>query len=304
MKRLKIYGLIFLVLALLISCEDPLPVELVQETSSQEYDVDVITPQPDAAVFTGYDSTGITSPVPVNRSVISLSGIKNTYKNITVSKGYAQAIFYDTTKPVFSRNNVLIGFKTLEFGRVKFDNDTARVVPHRLFYRENGVIKDTLLGVKHILVYRKRILPFRSNFPYDSSVKFHFDFFGQKPFLQTIKTPVEITAKLKLEGSRKNNDLRVELSWNKAPKGDIIVIIGGLLEGRNEIIPLIRLKSIKTDKIIIRNSLLQKIPFNKFDALIFTVVRHFSQSVSTIRLGDIFISSQSIHNIRVDTPKN
>ncbi|GBD89725.1 hypothetical protein BMS3Abin04_00433 [bacterium BMS3Abin04] len=297
MKSLIKYYFLVIVILFISSCEDPLPIELVDDgNSTGQYDVDVITQEPNSAVFTGYDSTGITNSIPLKSSVISVSGIKNSYKNATVSKGYAEAIFYNTDQPIKTSFGDTIGFKTLLFGRVTFNGNAARVVPQRLFYRENGVIRDTLVGVKHILI--------TNTFPYHSNINFHFDFFGVKPFLQTIKTPPEITAKLKVTGSRQNNDLRVELKWNAAPKGEVILIIGGLLTGRKEIIPLLRVKSIKTNRVVIRNSLLQKIPFEKYDGVIFTLVRRFQFSISTIRLGDIYIASQSIHNIRIDIPKN
>ncbi len=305
MRNLTKYGFVIFLLSVFFACQDPLPVELVNEGNSEEnYDVEVITPKPNSVVFTGYDSTGITSPIPVNSSVISLSGIKNTFydKDVTVNKGYAEAVFYDTTQPVKTSSGIIVGYKTLLFGRVRFNNDSARVVPHRIFYRDGNVIRDTLVGVKHVLFYKRRIAPARSNFPYGKSVQFHFDFFGTMPFLTSIKVPEEITAKLKLTGTKKDKNLRAELSWTKTAKQDVEVIIGGVLEGRKEIIPLLRLKSFKGNKIVIRNSLIQKIPFEKYDSLIFSVIRKHRVSVNTIRLGDIYIASQSIHNILINIP--
>ncbi|GEM_PF-2242268 len=305
MKVKNLYIALIFIFAVFFACQDPLPIELVnKENPEEDYDVEVITPKPNTVVFTGYDSTGITSPIPVNSSVISLSGIKNTFynKNVTVNKGYAEAVFYDTDQPIKTSSGIIIGYKTLLFGRVRFDDDSARVVPHRIFYRDGNVIKDTLVGVKHVLFYKKRIAPARSNFPYGKSVRFHFDFFGQMPFLTTIKVPQEISAKLKLTGTKKDKNLRAELSWNKIDGGEVEVIIGGLLEGRREIIPLLRLKSFKGNRIVIRNSLIQKIPFEKYDSVVFSVIRKFRASVNTIRLGDIYIASQSIHNILINIP--
>ena len=305
MKRLTKYGLVIFLLAVFFACQDPLPVELINEENPEEdYDVEVITPKPNSVVFTGYDSTGITSPIPVNSSVISISGIKNTFhnKNITVNKGYAEAVFYDTDQPIKTSSGIIIGYKTLQFGRVRFDEDSARVVPHRIFYRDGDVIRDTLVGVKHVLFYKKRIAPVPSNFPYGKSVRFYFDFFGEKPFLTTIKVPQEISAKLKLTGTKEDKNLRAELSWNKIENDEVEVIIGGVLEGRKEIIPLLRLKSFKGSKIVIRNSLIQKIPYEKYDSIIFSVIRKHRVSVNTIRLGDIYIASQSIHNILINIP--
>ncbi len=305
MKRYAKHIALFLILLGFFACQDPVPVELINEENPEEnYDVEVITPKPNSVVFTGYDSTGITSPIPVNSSVISLSGIKNTFfdKKITVNKGYAEAVFYDTDQPIKTSSGIIIGYRTLLFGRVRFDNDSARVVPHRIFYRDGNVIRDTLVGVKHVLFYKRKIAPAQSNFPYGKSVQFHFDFFGQMPFLTTIKIPQEITAKLRISGTKHDKNLRAELSWNKVNNGEVEVIIGGLLEGRREIIPLLRLKSFKGNKIIIRNSLIQKIPYEKYDNVVFSVIRKFRTSVNTIRLGDIYIASQSIHNILINIP--
>ncbi len=133
----------FILLAFISSCDDPIPTELTNE--KDEVEIEVINPEPNAIVITGYDSTGITDAIPEKQSVISLSGIKTTINGRTLYRGYGEAIFYDILKPVFINQDRLIGYKTIIFGRIKVGNDTAKIVPHFLKYRENFVIKDTLV---------------------------------------------------------------------------------------------------------------------------------------------------------------
>lgn len=295
---------IIVILLLFNFCDDPLPIELTSK--EDEVEINVINPEKDSYVITGYDSTGITDAVPVQKSVISLSGIKNTIGGTTYYKGYGEAIFYDTSKAVYSASNRLIGYKTLEFGMVSFDNIPAIIVPHYLKYRENFQIKDTLVGVKHIITYRKVLSSDKLNFPYNKNVVIKFVNIPFSPSLLTVRLPDEIIGKLTTRGSREQNNYEIILSWNESSinPNDFTgtfsdeIIVGGILGNREELVPLFRVTNMKTNRFVISNSLIKEVlSSGEYDYIVFSFIRKIRKSNSTSRLGDLYFASQSIHNI-------
>jgi len=291
------------IFALLLSCEDPAPIEIVNE--EEEVEVEIINPQPNSIVITGYDSTGITDEIPENESVISVSGIKNTINNVTYYKGYGEAVFFDTTKPVFIAPERRIGFATLDFGSVKFGSVTANVEPYILRYRENYIIKDTLLGVKHTINYERVLLPQQNNFPYNKNVNIEFKSQQGRSSLMTIRLPKEIKADIQVTGSRLQNNLKITLTWendgNSSPISGIKteeIIVGGILESRDELIPLFRLSRFNSNRFVLSNSFVEDVlSSGEYDFIVFTFLRKIRKSNSTSTLGDVHFASQSIHNI-------
>ena len=291
---------------LLISCDDPSPIEIINE--EEEVEISIINPEPNSYVITGYDSTGITAETPERVSVISLSGIKNTSNDVTVYKGYGEAIFFDTTKAVFNNSNRLIGFKTLDFGTVRFGGILAEKVPYVLNYRDNFNIKDTLLGTKHTISYRSVFTQQNSDFQYDRNLNIEFRNQQGNPSLMTIKIPDEIVGNVEIEGRRNTNNLKITLFWNASKigpnsiSGNISeeIIVGGVSSRRDELVPLFRLSSFNKRRFVIPNSLVEDIlESNEYEYIVFTFLRKIRKSNSTSRLGDVYFASQSIHNIFV-----
>lgn len=297
MKNLIKNIIIIISVIILAGCDDPAPIELVN--NNDEVNIDIINPEPNSFVITGYDSTGITNPIPVKKSVISLSGIKNTIKGKTFYKGYGEAVFFDTTQPVFIQADSLrlIGYKTLKFGKVRFGIDTAKVVPFRLKYRENYTIKDTLLGVKYVIKYGPSILPSINKLPYGKNIKVVFRNKYDKQTELTVKLPEEIIGRINVSGSKDKGNLKINLSWNRGFLGNDEIIVGGILKNRKELIPLFRIKNFRENNFVIPNSFIKKILERDYDAIVFSFIRKIRKSNSTSRLGDIYFASQSIHNI-------
>ncbi len=288
---------ILVIIVVITGCDDPAPIELVN--NGKEVNIDIINPEPNSFVLTGYDSTGITNPIPVKKSVISLSGIKNTIAGKTFYKGYGEAVFFDTTQPVFLRGEKLrlIGYKTLKFGKVKFGNDTSKIVPFRLKYRENFVIKDTVIGIKYVIKYGPSIIPTINKLPYGKNIKVKFRNKYNKLTELTVKLPSEIIGRIKISGSKKKGNLKINLNWNKSSLGKDEIIVGGILKNGKGLIPLFRIKNFRENNFIIPNSFIKKILEKDYDAIVFSFIRKLRKSNSTSRLGDIYFASQSIHNI-------
>ena len=299
MKNLIKYFLICLLGIIVVYCNEPAVTELVS-ADSDEFDIELLSPSTQNLVFTGYDTTGVVTPAPQFSVVISLSGIKNTYQGAEINQSLMTAAFFDKNLPVYSHNGRLIGYRTRVLGRVRFGIDSANVRELRIRFRENGFIRDTLLGFQHILYSGRNMHGQSQTFPYNSKVRFRLSPFLGNSVDFEIPTPPEVTGQLNTIGSVQNGNLQAEVIWNGLPSGRIEIVLGGILKSRTDILPLYRLTTKDDGKLVIPASLLKNIPFNLFDGLVITLIRRYRSSDNSLQ--DHFIVSQSVHNIRIDIP--
>lgn len=295
--------LIFLLIAI-VACDEPTPIQI--SNTDEEFELSIINNDPSSYVITGYDSTGLIEETPLGVSVISISGIKNTIGRTTLYKGYGQAVFFDTTQPILNLSERLIGYRTIKYGSVKFNDIIARILPYYLTFREQSIIKDTLAGVKHIVTYQSAINPENHDFPYGTNIKLEIsDDLGNSNFLN-FKLPEEIVGTVGIIDNDLKNDKKIYLSWNSLNStitdgAEVIseeIILGGITEVRNELIPLFRVKGINSNSLEIRKSLVSDvIESGRFSHLVFTFMRKIRKSSSVNRIGEIYFASQSIHNI-------
>ena len=138
------------------------------------------------------------------------------------------------------------------------------------------------------------------NFRYDSYVKFSLMPMHGQQISFNIPTPPEITGTLKTSGSRENQSLKAELDWNGGkPDVEIEVVIGAIVQGGAEPLPLFRLKARDTGRLVIPSKLLNDLPHPRFGTLVFSLIRKIETDVPGMN-GGLHIISQSIHNIVVD----
>ncbi len=295
MKKLFKYYLILSIITGLVSCDEPILTEL-DPNETDDFEIELQNSDPDNVVFTGYDSTGVVIIAPRFSTLISASGIKNSYKGITVKKTFYQAVFFDKNRPVKNRHGRTIGFKTRTLGRVTFDNDSAWVLPLKIRFKENGILEDTTLGFQHVL-FSLPNHPFI--FPYSSMVdiKFH-PFMGQSTQF-SLPTPAEITGQVKINGRRDINNLRMELTWNGVKRDRIAIIFGGIVKGRDITLPLYKLSTFDDGRLVIPPDLINSIPFDHFDNIVISFIRRYKFNHQQ---QDNFIVSHSIHNIKLDIP--
>jgi len=305
MKSLIKIAPIFFLLIFIFSCEEPSPIEILN-VEEEEVEIEVINPSLTSYVISGYDSTGISDEDLAQVSIISLSGIKNSIENITFYKGYGVAAFFDTTKPVMNDAKKLIGFKTLDVGSVKFNNQPAKVVPFVLRYRENFMNRDTLLGVKHTIEYKTVLSPDQLNFTYDKNINIELTNKEGISNQFNLRIPDEIIGKVEISGTRLHRNLNIKLSWNRSRitpsmfPGEFSeeIIVGGVTSNRDELIPLFRLRKFFSNRFEIPNSLIENVlASGKFKYIVFSFIRKIRRSNSIDRLGKIHFASQSIHNI-------
>jgi len=282
-------------------CDKPAPTELVQEEDPLE--VEIITEDTEDELYSsGYDSTGfVYNPSRGFANIITVSGIKTSYKNSTFSTSHAQAIFFDKSLQVLSPDGRLIGYNTRILGNVDFNTKRAKLREFRIWFkdRRTGNIKDTLLGYRHVLHRKPLIFDDDFNFQYNSSVNFDFDPVIGNSVHFNIPTPSEINGLVRFE--RHGNNLTGTITWNAAHSEKFEIIIGGSHRGTGKIFPLYRLKTRDDGRLEIPRSLLNHIPLNRFERFVFSIIRKKEFHIEN-NDNDLFILSQSIHSLVVDIP--
>ena len=310
MKKLHtfLYCLVFLTAGIILnSCDNPAPTELVQDNSSTQnpVQVEVVTKDPtDEFYNNGFDTTGVATPVMNYSNVINVSGIKTTVNNITSKISFAQAIFYNKNLPIREPGGKLIGYQTIIPGKVKFNNILAMTVPYHIKFNNHGMHGDTTLGYMFALT---RGMMNQFNFEYNSSINFQFIPMRGSSVNFNIPTPKEIIGQVILSGSIRTKTLSCMLNWNKINQRDSIEIILGVVtkaqntDGTYSTLPLFKINTNDTGKLLIPSRLVNEIPQNKYGKLVLTFIRKY-QIHYTDYGNDLFVLSQSIHSITLDIP--
>jgi len=300
MKNLVKYLIFILFPLVIVSCNAPIPTELVPVNEpADNFDVQVLSPEPSKFVYSnGYDSTGVIDPLPHNSNFIILSGIKYSVNGNVFKTGTANAIFFDRTKPIMNHRRRTVGFKSRYIGRIKFGNDTARVVPARIPIMNAGVRTDTLIGLKYILRYHDKFHPNRIPFPYNSNVNVQINSTMGNHIQFNLTVPNEITGRVRVIGKRSDGNVKLELSWNAGQTGKIEIILGGIPKGGKGVFPLLKFETKDDGFLRIPTRYIQPIPFGRFDKIVLTFIRKIGKKITNNNsLNDNFIAAQSIHNI-------
>lgn len=301
MKKLLTYLFIVSVGLFLFGCDKPAPTELIDDTDPAEYEIlgkDIN----DEFYSNGFDTTGVTQDLRELPNLIALSGIKVTDNHGNMDEfSFAQSIFFDRSEKIFSPGGRFLGFKSFIPGVVKFDNKIARIVPLIVRFRENDVLRHDTLGNKYMLFSGRRGDMDNFRYRHNSLMNFHINIFFGEQVSFDIPTPIEITGSINILGSRRDDDLRALLHWNRGNTHDITIIIGARLRDRDLIMPLYRVKTIDDGSLLIPPRFINQIPFQHFDRIVFTFIRRFENTIDT-NGGDLLVSSQSIHSIIVNLP--
>jgi len=305
-KLLSIYTLSIALLALSIiynGCDTPAPTELVIDnntTTEDQVDVEIITKDiQDEFYSNGFDSTGVAQSLHNFGSVIVLTGTKITNDNLTTSTSLAQAIFFDKNTPVRNMHGDVVGFHTVLPGEVKFNGITAKIRPLEIKFRNGSSVIDTILGSKYVVFSGRQnaVDPFGYNFK--SNIPFQLNFDKGSPISFLIPTPEEITGKIAFNGNRNEKNLKAVLEWSGTGSQKIEIVLGAIVKGSNISFPLYSLKTRDDSKFVVPAQLLNSIPFERFDKIIFTFIRRFEfdNGSGSNRLK---VLSQSIHTIIIN----
>jgi hypothetical protein len=301
---MKKYFLYIVVLFAFIysGCDKPGPTELVED--EETFDVEILGKDINDEYYSnGSDTSGVIEDRKNFASIVSVSGIKLTKDNSTINISSAQTIIFDKTRPVRSPLGVLLGYRTITPGIIKFNDIQARLRDFHIRLREEGNLIDSVLGKKYELFNidgRPIYDPFI--YPYNSSITFSYNaYFGGQHSNFDILTPSEVTGYVRLVQLNEQNKFRAELNWNGEGSNNFSIIIGGIRNSNQQNFPFYRIRTKDDGKFKIPASLLKNIPRNKFSKITISFVRKYDKLVQ-VQNTDLYVSSQSIHTIIVELP--
>ena len=301
MKKLSLYfGILLLSGLLILGCDKPAPTELVQDQNQLQVQV-IAKDTQDEFYSNGFDTTGVATDLSKLQNVITITGAKITYKNITAKASLAQTIFFDMQRPVHTQRGRTIGYKTDTLGTVKFNGITAKQIPLRVMFRDHGIFGDSLLGNRYVLYSGRNNIVDPFNYAPGSFVSYSFQPHMGKSISFNIRTPAEINANVKMKGSRKNNNLEATLEWDNSSADPVEIILGAWVRNSNLAFPLYRIKPKDNGRVKLPASLLNSITQDKFDKFIFTFIRR-NEGTQPFLNNRLHIKSQTIHTIIVDIP--
>ena len=294
MKSLIKFFLLLFFLGSFFGCNSPQPTALVED--SDPIEIEVITKNSAEPTSFGVDSTGLRENPARFTNVISVAGIKETFQGVSTKTSFAQAAFFDRTKPIYGLNGNLIGYSTLAPGKVFFDNEEAKLRPFRVKY---GINKDTLLGFRYEL-HKRTGLGDKFDFVFDSKINFRFEPFFSSAVSFDIPTPSEIFLNYRMSGSRANKNLSLLLEWNSGYVNNFEIILSISDKQRNIVFPLYRIKTSDDGKFVMPKNLLEELAA-RFDKIVFTLTRKIEKQQGN-GISQLFVISQSINSISVEIP--
>jgi hypothetical protein len=294
MKSLIKYFLLLLLFGSYLSCNNPQPTALVED--EDPIAIEVINKNPAEPTSFGVDSTGLEDNPARFTNVISVAGIKQTFNGISLKSSFAQAVFFDKTKPVWGQNGKLVGYSTLTPGNVFFNNIKAE---RRQFKVKYGITRDTSLGL-HYVVHKRGFLGDSFDFEFSSKIDFRFvpDFSSPTSF--DIATPPEIFLNYRFSGSKDNKNLNLVLDWNAGFINNFEILISIVDDKRGIVFPLYKIKTADDGKFVMPKNLLEELAA-KFNKIAFTLTRKYEKRHNS-GVSELFVVSQSINSISVELP--
>lgn len=295
MKRITTKISVIILIAVLSSCNKPNPIELERDNADDAYSLEIIATDPSQFDYqNGYDSTGVASPLPRASSefIITLNknsgGMNQSHGN---RFGIATAVFYDKSKPIYNQNNRLVGYLTKDLGDVKFNNFPAFKRQLHVRLRQGNSFVDSLAGIRYHL-------PLRPMMNLGENINISLSSNNNILFQSTINIPEEITGQVEKIVDQSNNLRGINLTWNGNNSGKIEIIIGGFIPQNLSPLPLLRIKVDDDGKFILPKNIIDQVPYQNFESLVFSFIRRIEKSEQSNSLSDNYIAAQSIHNIK------
>jgi hypothetical protein len=302
MKKIFIHSIILTSIFYITSCDKPAPTQLIDDTTN-EFEVELLNKDLDNHYYSaGSDTSGITQDLTGITNLISVSGIKISSRNRTDEFSLAQAMFFDKTKPINYSDGRLLAYRTVIPGTIRFNGIESHILPHSIKYRDNGILRDTLIGFKYVLynIFGGNPDPFY--FGYNASVSLEFDPIQPGDNISfTIPTPQEIIGSVSLTGNRINRNFNAALNWNGTRERKVTIVVGLIRPGQLQSIPVYRLKTPDDGEMHLPARFLNELPLQKFEKIVFTFVRSY-EGYHINGGNQLLVSSQSIHSIVIDIP--
>ncbi len=294
MKLIIKYLPLLISLGFFFSCNNPQPTALVEDDDPIE--IEVITKNPAEPTSFGVDSSGIGENPARFTNVVTVAGIKQNILGIPVKSSFAQAVFFDKTKPIYGLRGKLLGYSTLTPGSIFFNDQRAQL---RQFIINDGITRDTSLGLRYVL-YRRGILGDPFDFDFGSKVSFRFESLLSPSVSFDIVTPPEIFLNFRLAGSKANKNVNLILEWNARYIKNFEILLSIIDTQRDIVFPLYKIKTADDGKFLMPQKLIAELAV-KYDKLAFTLTRKFEKREGN-GIGELIVVSQSINSIYVDIP--
>lgn len=297
--------LLFISILFFASCENPVPVDLIDSSQQSDKDlqIEVLSTNPDDETNSSdVDTTGYNNSNFDYQGEIFLSKNIINYQSTTIESNFAQTILFDKTNPIRNRNNRIIGYRSRNLLNVRYNNHNAREVPYTIKMNQGGNILDSLLGKKYILFYK-------SNFIYSDSINFEFGSLvnvelvhsPMRRFSQNLLMPEKILGNIKINRIN-DTEYKTILEWNGLNKDKIQIVIGAYTKTLIPIlIPLYRLKTIDDGSLLIPDNLIESIPKDKFGRLAFIFMRQ-NNGIINFNGDQIFYLTQSTNTHIINIP--
>jgi hypothetical protein len=295
MKSQIKYLLLIVLLGSIFGCNNPQPTSLVEDEDPLE--IEVINKNPAEPTVFGVDTTGLRGSPVRFANIISVTGAKTVIQGISFKSSFAQAVFFDKSKPVLCNSGKLVGFKTLAPGSIFFNSRKAQV---REFIVRCGINRDTSLGPRYVLHRRGN---FGDLFDFEFNSKVSFTFLPDSAALNAVSfdiaTPPEIFLTSRITGRKSDKNLNLLLEWNTAYIKNFEITLS-IVDNNKNILPLYKIKTADDGKFKMPQKLLEELS-TRFETVYFTLTRKFEKQHSN-GVGELFVISQSINSISVDIP--
>lgn len=278
----------------LLCCNNPQPTALIEDDDPIE--IEVITKNIAEPTSFGVDSTGLNENPARFTNVITVAGIKQNYDGVSLKTSFAQAVFFDRTKPVYVLSNRLIGYNTTTPGIAYFNNKRAEI---RQLIVKYGVNRDTSLGLRYVL-HRRANLGDLFDFEFNSEVNFRFDPILTPSVSFDISTPAEIFLDYRLSGKKESKNLNIELDWNAGNVKNFEIMLSIVDEQRDIVYPLYKIKTADDGKFKMPKNILEELAV-RFNKIAFTLTRRFEKHEDGGN-SELIVVSQSINTISVELP--
>jgi len=272
-------------------CKNPGPVELFDEQDdSKLIEMKSVGITSDSLyIQSGTDSTGLLgSENSKYRSKMIYAGIRYGFSPMADSLVQAEAIFMDTTNPVFN-NGKIIAYPSFDAGMLTVDGDTLNKYQRRIRMPMSG--SDTAVG--YIYKLKKR-------YAYLSGHSYNWRGTGSAnigSFDIPCTTPPEIVI-TEISSRYIDNTNPLYIKWNCAnPVINLIISREGGLQRRTWV-PVLHLKIRNTKgEITIPAKILEILPIKNYKNFLFSFISEtrFTSTVSSY--GSVLIQTASIHNI-------
>ena len=303
LKNLNIV-LVLILLLTAVACEDNQPVELVDEATGEgetEIEVNVLGLEADTTgIALAVDTTGLLhSELSRYAAAMIVSGVQFDVLNRHHEVSFAHAVFFDLTDPIRFMGRI-IGFPTLDVGKVFLDGIELHQVPHRL-RRPEPPFADSLVGVRYGLLNVDGRGD--SNFGYQPDHAYEWSIEGSDripPRNVSIASPGRVNIIFPQATSSLSKDHPLEILWT-GQRPETIIISGVRIAPDEGSRPLLLIRVPKEiRRIIIPAKIVQLLPTDRFERFLFTFKASNTRVIPIPDYSEnVLLHATSVHNVLV-----